>query len=182
MDLSSILAKAAPWLAAAAAGPAGLAGMAIKTVAEALGATPETEPGELAAAVAGATPEQLTALKQAEMDFKLRMQELGFKQIADLEAIAAGDRKDARAMQVARPSVMPALLSASITAGYFLVLVGMMTDWLKLSDSQALLIMLGSLSTAWGGVIAYWFGSTRSSESKTALLAQAGPVKHSGAG
>lgn len=122
MDLSDILKKAAPWLAAAAAGPAGLAGMAIKTAAEALGAT-ETTTEAVTAALVGANPEQMAALRQADNDFKLRMQELGYKSTADLEALAVADRKGAREMQIAKPSIMPALLSGLVTMGYFAILI-----------------------------------------------------------
>lgn len=176
MDLSDILKKAAPWLAAAAAGPAGLAGMAIKTAAEALGAT-ETTTEAVTAALVGANPEQMAALRQADNDFKLRMQELGYKSTADLEALAVADRKGAREMQIAKPSIMPALLSGLVTMGYFAILIGMMTGWLKVSDSQALLIMLGSLGTAWGMVMAFWFGTTSGSARKTDLLAKAPPIE-----
>jgi len=130
-------------------------------------------------AISGATPEQMLALKKADQDFALQMQALGFKEITDLEAIAAGDRKDARAMQVAKPSPVPAVLSLLVTIGYFSVLIGMMTGKFTVSDSQALLIMLGSLGTAWGGVMAFWFGTTRDSSRKTELLAQSAPVASS---
>jgi len=176
MDLTDILKKAAPWLAAAAAGPAGLAGMAIKTAAEALGSSDQTTEA-VTAALVGASPEQMAALRQADNDFKARMQELGYKSTADLEALAVADRKDARGMQIAKPSLMPALLSGVVTLGYFAILIGMMTGWLKVSDSQALLIMLGSLGTAWGMVMAFWFGTTSGSARKTDLLAQAPPVE-----
>ena len=76
MNLKDILGKVAPWIAAAAAGPAGIATMALRTAAGALGASGETAE-DIAAAVAGATPEQLKALKLADLDFRLRMQELG---------------------------------------------------------------------------------------------------------
>lgn len=172
MDLKALLGKAAPWLAAAAAGPAGLAGMAIKTVAETLGATDQSAEA-VTAALAGASPEQMAALKQADNDFRLRMEELGMKSIADLEALAVADRKNARDMAIAKPSMMPAALSALVTLGYFGILVGMMSGYLKVNDSQALLIMLGSLSTAWGMVMAFWFGTTNGSSRKTDLLAKA---------
>lgn len=118
----------------------------------------------------------MLALKNADQQFALQMQALGFKQVTDLEAIAAGDRKDARAMQVSKPSPVPAMLSFLVTVGYFGILVGMMTGKLVVSDSQALLIMLGSLGTAWGGVMAFWFGTTRDSSRKTELLAQSAPA------
>ena len=176
MDFQSLLKKAAPWLAAAAAGPAGLAGLAIQTAAEALGSSDATTEA-VTAALVGASPEQMAALREADNAFKLRMQELGYKSAADLEGLAVADRKDARGMQISKPSPMPALLSGLVTLGYFGILVGMMAGVLKVSDSQALLIMLGSLSTAWGMVMAFWFGTTSGSARKTDLLAQSPPIE-----
>lgn len=176
MNLADILSRAAPWLAAAAAGPAGLAGMAIKTAAEALGSSAQTAQ-DLAAAVQGASPEQMVSLRMAEMEFERRMREMGFQHVTELEGIAAKDRDSARSMQVANKSFMPALLSVLVTAGYLLILSGMLAGWLKTSDSQALLLMLGSLGTGWGMVLSFWFGSTRTSEDKTRLIAQAPPLK-----
>ena len=72
---------------------------------------------------------------------------------------------------------MPALLSVLVTVGYFAILIGMMTGALGVSDSQALLIMLGALGSAWGMVMAFWFGTTASSSRKTELIAQAPPAK-----
>ena len=39
------------------------------------------------------------------------------------------------------------------------------------------MIMLGSLGTAWGAVMAFWFGSTHGSAEKTRLLAASPPTK-----
>jgi hypothetical protein len=174
MDFGSILKTVAPWIGTALTGGAGpLVGMAISAAASALGASDKTADG-IKAALAGATPEQMLALKQADQGFALQMQELGFKDLESLEAIAAGDRKDARAMQVANRSNVPAMLSGLITVGFFGILVGMMLGWLKVSESQALLLLLGSLSTAWGCVVSFWFGTTHDSGKKTDLLAQSG--------
>lgn len=174
MDWSSIVKTVAPWIGTALGGPLG--GMAVEAAANALGLSDKTTDA-VKQAISGATPEQMLALKKADQDFALQMQALGFKQVADLEAIAAGDRKDARAMQIAQRSPVPALLSIMVTIGYFGVLLGMMTKWLTVADSQALLIMLGSLGTAWGMVMAFWFGTTRASEVKTEMLAKSEPVK-----
>jgi hypothetical protein len=173
MDFSDIIKTVAPWIGTALGGPLG--GMAVEAAANALGLGTKTTDA-LKQAIGGATPEQMLALKQADQQFSIQMQALGFKQVADLEAIAAGDRKDARAMQVAKPSQVPALLSVLVTTGYFAILVGMMTDALHVSDSQALLIMLGSLGTAWASVMAFWFGTTAGSNRKTELIAQSPAV------
>lgn len=99
--------------------PGRAAGLAVN----ALGLSEKTTDA-VKAAISGATPEQMLALKKADHDFQLQMQALGFKQIADLEAIAA-DRKDARAMQVANKSPMPAILTCRVGLAFFVALAGL---------------------------------------------------------
>lgn len=173
MDWTAILKTVAPWIGTAVGGPLG--GLAVEAASNALGLSTKTTDA-LKQALGGATPEQMLALKQADQTFALQMQALGFKQIADLEAIAAGDRADARKMQESKPSRVPAVLSVGVTLGYFAILLGMMLGQLKVSDSQALLLMLGSLGTAWGMVMSFWFGTTRDSARKTELIAKAPAV------
>lgn len=174
MDFTSIIKTVAPWIGTAIGGPLG--GLAVEAAANALGISDKTADA-VKSAIAGVTAEDMRKLREADQAFAVTMQQLGFKQVTDLEALAAGDRKDARAMQVAQRSPVPAILSIAVTLGYFGVLIGMMTKWLSVSDSQALLIMLGSLSTAWGMVMAFWFGTTRGSEVKTEMLAKAEAIK-----
>jgi len=175
MDFLSILKTVAPWIATAATGPLG--GLAVGAACDALGVSDKTK-DSLTKALTGTTltPDQMFALQKADQDFKAQMQVLGFKQITDLEALEVGDRKDARAMQVAQKSWVPAALSVLVTMGYFGILIGMMMGWLHVSESQALLLMLGALSTAWGMVMSFWFGTTHGSGNKDALLAQSKPA------
>lgn len=177
-NLTDILGKVAPWIAAAATGPAGLAGMAIKTAAEALGAKSETAE-DVAAAVAGATPEQLKALKLAELDFKLRMQELGFTHEKDLAKIAADDRADARKNNVSsgmqRPIFWLSVILLCICLGSE---VGVLFSGYPPSIPDLVVgRVLGLLDAVAMMVLAYWYGTTSSSATKTDLLAQAQPIK-----
>ncbi|SFB63634.1 hypothetical protein [Azotobacter beijerinckii] len=174
MDWQAIIKTVAPWIGTAIGGPLG--GMAVEAAANALGVSEKTTDA-VKQAISGATPEQMLALKQADNDYALQMQALGFKQIADLEALASSDRKDARAMQTSQRSRVPAILSVIVTVGYFGILIGMMLGLLKVADTQSLMIMLGSLSTGWGVVMSFWFGTTSDSGRKTELLAKSGPVK-----
>jgi hypothetical protein len=112
----------------------------------------------------------MLALKKADQDFAVQMQALGFKQLTDLESIAAGDRKDARDLLKSTRSWVPAALSILVTVGFFSLLLGMLLGVLRVSDSQALLMMLGSLGTGWGMVMAFWFGTTHDSGRKTEML------------
>lgn len=170
MDFTTIIKAVAPWIGTAFGGPLG--GMAVEAAANAMGISSKTADA-VKQALSGATPEQMLALKQADQAFSEHMQAMGFKQISDLESIAAGDRKDARDMLKTTRSPVPAMLSGGVTVGYFGILIGLMAGWLKVGDSQAMLLMLGSLTTAWGVVIAFWFGTTNDSGRKTELLAQA---------
>lgn len=176
-DWLSLVKTVAPWIGTAIAGPAGpLVGMAVGAAADALGLSERTVDA-VKNAVSGATPEMLQAMKRADQDFALHMQEIGFKNIEALEAIAAGDRDSARKMQMANPSWVPAALSIITTTGYFIVLIGMLTKHLNVTDSTVGQMMLGSLTTAWAGVLAYWMGTTRDSNEKTKMIAQSAPAK-----
>jgi len=62
-----------------------------------------------------------------------------------------------------------------VTVGFFGILVGLMTDHFKTSD--ALMLMLGSLGTAWTGIIAFYFGSSAGSQRKDELLHKSTPTK-----
>ncbi|WP_341918709.1 hypothetical protein [Polaromonas sp. YR568] len=173
MDWKNIIATVAPWIGTALGGPLG--GMAVEAAANALGLNDKTVEA-VKGAIMGASPETLLALKEADQSFALQMQSLGFAQIKDLEAIAAADRDSARDMLKTTRSWVPAALSGFVTVGYFTILIGLMSGKLEISDSQAMLLMLGSLTTAWGVVMAFWFGTTADSGRKTELLAQA-PAK-----
>lgn len=174
MDFTSILKVVAPWLGAAIGGPLG--SLAVDVATQALGVSEKTADG-LKKALAGATPEDMLKLKQADQTFAVQMRELGFKNETDLEKIAADDRASARGMQISNKSRMPAILTTMVTAGYFGVLIGMMSNWLHVADTQVLMLMLGSLTTAWASCIAFWVGTTHDSGRKTEMLAQAEPVK-----
>lgn len=173
MDFNALIKTVAPWIGTALTGPLG--GMAVTAAANALGVSDKTV-DSVKQAIAGATPEQMLALKKADQDFALQMQELGFKNVTDLETIAANDRANARDMQKTTRSPVPAVLSVIVTVGFFGLLAGMLMGVLHVSDSQALLLMLGSLSTGWAAVMAYWFGTTHDSGRKTEMLAKSSPV------
>lgn len=156
----------APALGTALLGPIG--GAAAAFIADKLGIEVKTVAAVTAALNGGnLTPEQISSIKLAEVDFK--------KFLADneirLESFAAADRANARDMQKAAPSRMPAVLTAMITLGFFGVLGWMLHD-AAVVDHPPVMIMLGSLGTAWTGACSYWFGTTSGSRAKTDLIAQ----------
>jgi hypothetical protein len=70
--------------------------------------------------------------------------------------------------------LVPPILALLVTLGFFGILIGLMTK--AFSTSDALMLMLGSLGTAWTGIIAFYFGSSASSQNKDALLHQSSPT------
>lgn len=168
-QILNLVRTVAPSLASAVGGP--LAGMAVRTISEALLGKPDGTEDELAQAAAKATPEQLLALKKAEQDFAVKMRELDI----DLERIANADRDSARNREIKTKDWTPRLLAGLITAGYFGVLFYMLRNGLpQHGGSEAMLVMLGTLGTAWGGVVAYYFGSSAGSKAKDEAMSQIG--------
>jgi hypothetical protein len=173
MDFISIIKTVAPWIGTALGGPLG--GMAVTAAANALGLGDKTTDA-IKNAISGATPEHLLALKEADLNFALQMQSLGFMQIKDLEAIAAGDRDSARKMQMENKSFMPAVITSGILSSF--IGMGIALFFIPIPDPNRdqIIFMLGQLSGFTGSAIAFWLGTTRQSEDKTRLLAQA-PAK-----
>jgi hypothetical protein len=154
------LKSVAPTIASALGGP--LAGLAVEAVSKAIGIDPKDvqstiDSGKL-------TSEQIGQIKLAEIEMAARAQELGL----DFEKLSVQDRSSARDMQSATRSMIPSVLAMLVTLGFFGILVGLMTEQFKTSD--ALMMMLGSLGTAWTGIIAFYFGSSAGSQAKDQLL------------
>ena len=165
------LKKLAPLLGAAIGGPLG--GAAAAFLADRLGVDSKTVSAVTDVLNSGKmTPEQISAIRLAEIEFQKFLESNKIK----LEEIEAADRGSARTMQAATKSAMPAVLTLLITFGFFGVLGWMLYDT-TVVDNPPLLIMLGSLGTAWTGACAFWFGTTSGSKAKTDLLANSTPAR-----
>lgn len=173
MDWMKLVSTVAPWIGTALGGPLG--GMAVEAAANALGLTDKTV-DSVKQALAGVTPDQMLALKQADQNFALQMQALGFKNVADMEAIAAGDRDSARRMQTAKPSPVPALLTCFVVGAFTATLVLLLKFDVPATNRDIVVYMIGQLSGGFTSALAFWLGTTRDSGRKTELLAQSSPT------
>jgi hypothetical protein len=162
------LKQIAPTIATAMGGP--LAGMAVSAISKAIGVD-EDKVSDLIKDNK-LTAEQIAQVKIAEIELQKQAQELGLN-FAKLEV---DDRKSAREMQATTRSIVPPALAAIVTVGFFGILVMMLLGKVD-SNNPAILMMLGSLGTAWTGIIAYYFGSSAGSQAKTDLLSKAPAVK-----
>ena len=159
-----LLGQIAPTIATALGGP--LAGIAVKTLSSVLFGHENGSEEEISAAMANASPDQLAALKKIDADFKAHMKELDI----DLERIAAGDRDSARQMQRDTRDWVPKVLAVVITLGFFGILIWMLLNGMPKTGTEALLMMLGALGTAWTGVVNFYYGSSAGSKAKTDAL------------
>lgn len=162
-DWKSIVKSIAPMLGTALGGPlGGIAGVAL---GKALG-TADNEPDTLAAAMQTATADQFAAIQKAEQEFKLQTTQLGFKNIVDLEQIAANDRDSARKREMTIKDRMPMILGIGVSIGFFGLLFFMMKYDIPPANKDILNIMLGSLGASFTGIVSYYFGSSAGSARK----------------
>lgn len=159
------LKQIAPTVATALGGP--LAGIAVSAVSKALGISEETRENVFKALQAGQmTPDQIAALKQAEMELQKHEKELGFR-FAELDV---RDRESARNREsTVRDSTNRVL--AYTVVGAFIAMVGSTLLGYAKVDSVLAGTLVGYLSAKAEQVLAYYFGSSVGSQQKTDALA-----------
>lgn len=163
-DWRKIVGAIAPGLATALGGP--LAGVATQALSAALLGKDGGSDDEIATAILTGGTDALAAIKKADHEFEVRLRELDI----DLERVHQADRASARDRQAKTGDWTPSVLAAAITIGFFTVLWELMHGAIPDSGRDALLVMLGSLGTAWASVVAYYYGSSSGSAKKTAAL------------
>ena len=164
----SWLAQIAPGIATALGGP--LAGLAVTAVAKALNIDEKDvqstiESGKL-------TADQLSSLKQAELELQAKAQELGL----NFEKLATDDRKSARDMQVATNSFVPPLLSVLVVTAWAIIQYFLLTHMIAQEMRELIARVLGTLDSALMLVLSFYFGSSSGSRQKDEMLWKSTPT------
>ena len=162
----NLIRQVAPTIATALGGP--LAGLATKTLSDALLGQPNGTPDEIAVALGSATPEQLAKLREIDANFKVTMKKLDI----DLAQIDASDRNSARQREVQLKDKTPTILAGVVCVGFFATLIGLMLYGLPTKGQDALLILLGALSSSFTAIIGYYYGSSSGSRAKEQIIDQ----------
>ena len=157
-----VLATVAPLLGTAIGGPFG--GLAGTLLAKALGTT---DPKAMDAAITSTDPDILLKLKQADNDFQAQLKALDISE----EKLSFDDTANARAREVAVHDSTPHVLAYGITVGFFGILGYLLWNG-KPPGGDVMMVMLGSLGTAWTGIVAYYFGSSAGSADKSATISK----------
>ena len=157
-DWKGIVGTVAPAIATALGGP--LAGLGVSALAGALDLGEGASEEDVARVLAHPTPEQLLALKRAEMDFTARLKELDI----DLERLAVADRSSARRREAATGDSWTPRLLAVLTLGLFggCVWWAFTSDMSTLDAAQSGIIggVIGYASAKADTVVGYYFGGS----------------------
>lgn len=159
----------APVLGTALGGP--MAGAAIAQLGGSLLGNEKASEQEVAEAVMSASPNALLELRKADNEFKIAMA----KMEVDLDEIAYKDRDSARGMF--KVNIWPQItLSTVFIVGYFGILAALMGGYIRIpiEFKSEFSIMLGVLTAGVPTILAFWFGTSRSSAVKSEMIARNG--------
>lgn len=153
--IAGLIGSVAPTIATALGGP--LAGTAASAIAEVLGVNSQ-DPRALEKAIAQATPEQLTEIKKAELNFEARMKELD----VDIFALETADIQNARANNAKDWTARAIALG---TMGAFIGYVFLVTIQPPDQNSDAIInLVLGYLGGMVSAVTSFYFGASQKQE------------------
>jgi len=171
-DILGVLKKIAPWITAAATGNVpGLVTMAAQAVTGVVGKEVKPDVDSITAAIAGATPEQLQAMKQADNEFALKVQALGFQHEEEMYKTEVEDRVSARDREKALRDKTPQIL-AYIIIGSTVVMEGIFAYLVftghTFTPDGAIVIgrIMGTMDGMALTAVAYFLGSSLSSAKK----------------
>ena len=148
--IKGLVGAVAPSLATAMGSP--LAGAAMSAIADKLGV--KNEPKEIERAIQNATPEQLVAIKEAELDFEAKMAQME----VDIFALETADVQNARQAHKGdwTPRVF-GLVSLFGFIGYIFLVTIQPPD----ANSDTIVsLVLGYLGGLVSGISAFYFGAS----------------------
>ena len=178
MDWKDVLGKVAPTVVSALGSP--LAGAAVAALGSIFGLSSNTEKNIKDLIEKGQlTADQISELKRLELQYQNEEKERGFK-YAELafktDELDVRDRDSARGREIATHDKVNSRLASIIVLAFLATCVCVLAGWAK-ADTVLAGTIIGYISAKCEQVLAYYFGSSRSSDRKTELLAKAEPVK-----
>jgi hypothetical protein len=169
-DFGKTIAKFAPLLGAVLPIPGGA--VIGQLIAQEFGGDPSNL-DDLASRIV-TDPNAQVKLVEIQTNAKVQLQQLvvlnAQNQLAAQTAQIESDRLDrADARKNGQNSYMPAIVTFIIIAGFFGCFYMILKSPAQ-TDQQVLFMMLGTISTAFGGAVTFWLGSSAGSRSKDAAI------------
>lgn len=161
----------APILGTAVGGPLG--GAAAGALVAGLFGTSPDDPEAIAQAIAG-DPQAAVKLRELELAHKVDLERM----VLEEKLAHLADIQDARAREVAttqatgKRDVALYLLAALVVSGFFFLCGALMYLPIPEGQNSVVLVLFGGLATGFTTVLAYFFGSSKGSADKNAMLQQ----------
>jgi len=172
-DVGDAIKKVAPMLGTVLGGPAGGAvGGAVSMLVSALGVDDDEHTPEAVLRAMSADPEWHVKLREAEMRNRVELEKLALQ----ADQLVLADRQSARDREIriveatGKRDMNLYVLAWTVILGFF-TLCGVLMRWpLPEGSNQVVFMLFGALSTGFGTVLSYFFGSSKSSNDKTRML------------
>jgi hypothetical protein len=171
-DLIKIIGNVAPYIASALGVP-GLAVGAIATLSKVIFGKENASEEEILNTLNNASPDILLKIKQADYDYKIKVQQ---EEINKFKA-EADDRANARAREIAtQSSIQNELdkinrnLAYLVVVGFFSIAGSLIFTQMTDAAEKVLIFMFGNVTTLAGMVISYYFGSSSGSADKSGMI------------
>ena len=173
-ELAAKITDIAPMAGATLGGPLGAGiGIAIKSLAGAFGITsPSPQPQEILQAITG-DPQALLKLESARLAYEQE------KMKDETERIRIGLADIQSAREMGKSGVKDTnlyILAWTMIACFFILVAVLLFRPVPQDQSGVIFMLFGSIATAFGSVISFFFGSSRGSQAKDALLANSTPM------
>lgn len=162
-----VLGSVAPTVATAIGGPFG--GLAATVLKNAFGTDDQAE---IERQLVAGNPDALLKLKQAEKDMQVKMRELDI----DEQALYTGDTQDARRLARETSTTPQLALTGLFLAIYGGLIWAFFSLEFELNDWQRgqMGILIGVVTSAVVQIVNFWFGSSKGSKVKDALIPTGG--------
>lgn len=171
-SVGNLVGKTAPILGTLLGGPAGAAIGGL--VGSILGT--EASPDAVHAAIA-TDPNKALELAKYELEHQGNLRQMTLDHAKAMFEAEVADRGSARNREVQAHDLTPRIMAYLVTAGFFGILFWLLKAGKPEYGGDVVLVMLGSLGTAWTSIISYYFGSSSGSDRKTELIAKAAPAQ-----
>lgn len=174
-DIAETIGKAAPLIGSALGGPAGAGVGALVATALGVDNTPESVAAAMGHSDAAAKLQQIQATHREALErLHLERVQLDYAERADqrrrdneLTKAELADTQNARDNH--KLSLMPAIICSALTVISSSACAALFFVPVPQDNKDILVYMVGQVVTLWASSVAYWVGTTRSSQEKTRL-------------
>jgi hypothetical protein len=150
--IKGLVGAVAPTLGAALGGPVG--GAAMQVVSQVLGCKPDERSVEQA--ISQASAEDLAKIREAELEFEAKMQQME----VDVFALETQDRQSARSHFAKDWTARALAISLMLLFATYIILVTVLPNDL-IGNEATINLILGSITGSFSTVVAFYFGSSQ---------------------